>query len=476
VTWMLTTGTLTVAGAVAIYLRSRVVLGAERAQASGERLRALIEASPAAIVELDRSGRVELWNRTAERMFGWLASETVGKPPPVPEDARAEHERLVGRAVSAGFAQGELRLLRRDGQAVDVAIGVAPVRDAAGVVTGTMEIVSDVSERKRLEDDLRQAQRMEALGRLAGGIAHDFNNILLAIKSQAWLLLDSLPADAEERETVESLERAAERAGALTKQLLAFSRRQVLQPQLMDLNETVSGLDDLLRRLIGEDIELETTLDPELGAVRADPGQIEQVLINLVINARDAMPGGGHLTIESRSLERALGYVVLSVTDTGTGIPPEVRPYIFEPFFTTKEGHGTGLGLATVHGIVRQSRGHLEVVSEPGKGSTFSVYLPSVGEPVEAPGEVRAPATVLGGHETVLLVEDEEIVRDPMRRILVQQGYRVLEAVEVAAAHDGQIDVLLTDVVMPGMNGAELAQQLLEERPSVSVVYMSGYV
>jgi two-component system cell cycle sensor histidine kinase/response regulator CckA len=473
------------AGAITLIflLRRNLARLLRSARATGARLRAVIEASPAAIVELDGDGRVRLWNAMAERMFGWRSDEVLERLAPVGQpEGEDEHRRLLERARADGFAHAELSLERRDGRAVDVAVSASPVRDAQGEVTGLMQVITDVGERKRLEDELRHAQRMEALGRLAGGIAHDFNNVLLAIKSEAWLLREQIGEEREERRSVESLERAADRAATLTRQLLAFSRRQVLQPQVLDLNGAVRSMEEMLRRLIDEDVELVTALEPELPSVRADPGQMEQVLVNLIVNARDAMPEGGRLTIETRNLERALGHVVLSVTDTGVGIEPEHRPYIFDPFFTTKgPGHGTGLGLATVHGIVRQSGGRIEVASEPGEGATFSVYLPCAGAaPIAAPARGRtAPA---GGSGTVLLVEDETIARRPLRQILEASGYDVLEAADgenalaVAAAHDGRIDVLVTDVVMPELGGPELAQRLLEERPAVKVVYMSGYL
>jgi two-component system cell cycle sensor histidine kinase/response regulator CckA len=480
--WVVCSGTLAGAVTLVLLLRKHLSASLESARATSERFRAVIEASPAAIVELDEHGDVRLWNPTAERMFGWRASEVLSQPQPaVPPELADAHAQLLSRARAEGSADAELAFVRRDGRTVEVAVSAAPVRDADGRVTGTMEVLTDVGDRKRLEEELRQAQRMEALGRLAGGIAHDFNNILLAIKSEAWLLKESIGSEADERRAVESLERAAERAATLTRQLLAFSRRQVLQPRLLDLNEAVASMEELLRRLIGEDVELETVLDPHLTAVRADPGQMEQVIVNLVVNARDAMPDGGRVTIETRSLERSLGHVVLSVSDTGVGITHEDREHIFEPFFTTKgAGKGTGLGLATVHGIVRQSGGRIEVASEPGHGATFSLYLPCSEQAIE-PAREPAAASVAPGTGTVLLVEDETIVREPLRQILEQQGYRVLqagdgeEALRVAADHAGPVDLLLTDVVMPVLGGPELAERLLDERPGLKVVYMSGY-
>jgi signal transduction histidine kinase/ligand-binding sensor domain-containing protein len=347
-----------------------------------------------------------------------------------------------------------------------------------------------VADRKRAEEELRQSQKMEAVGRLAGGVAHDFNNLLTVIKGNTSLaLLDA--TDAELREELEEVQRAAERASSLTRQLLAFSRKQILQPRPLSLNEVVSDLGRILRRTVGEDIELRIALEPQLALVQADPGQVQQVLLNLVVNARDAMPRGGVLEVETRNVEaeaalahpeaEPIPYVALSVSDTGEGMEPRVMERVFEPFFTTKEqGKGTGLGLSTVYGIVKQSGGYVEVASEPGLGSRFTVYLPRAQARPEV-REVVAGAGAGGGSETVLLVEDEDAVRLLASRVLQRAGYTVLtaasgeEAMEVTARYMGPIDLLLTDVVMPGMSGRELAQQLLPQRPGMRLLYTSGY-
>jgi signal transduction histidine kinase/ligand-binding sensor domain-containing protein/CheY-like chemotaxis protein len=369
-----------------------------------------------------------------------------------------------------------------------VALGVSS-DDAIGKLR--LGFNSVVADRKRAEEELRQSQKMEAVGRLAGGVAHDFNNLLTVIKGNAELALADLESKDAVREEVEEIERAAERASSLTRQLLAFSRKQILKPQTLSLNEMVVDVGRMLRRTVGEDIELKIVLDPALGMVRADPGQIEQVVLNLVVNARDAMPRGGELIIETRNVDaesvRGLAeaehmpYVAIVVQDNGTGMTPSVRDRVFEPFFTTKEqGRGTGLGLSTVYGSVKQSGGFVLVESELGKGSTFSVFLPRVND-VE---ELRATAefeTCPPGDSTVLLVEDEDAVRRLASRVLMRSGYNVLTAasgeaaIEVAASYDGPIDLLMTDVVMPGMSGRELAELLMPRHAGMRLLYASGY-
>ena len=355
--------------------------------------------------------------------------------------------------------------------------------------------IEDVTERRALEQQLQQSQKMEAVGRLAGGIAHDFNKLLMVISGYSEFLLDRLGPDPALRGPAQEIAGASQRASSLTRQLLAFSRKQMLAPKILDLNGVVTENLKMLTRVIGEDIDLVMVPASSLGAVRADAGQIDQVIMNLAVNARDAMPSGGKLTIETSNVSldeeyarfhaplRAGEYVMLSISDTGLGMDSETQSHIFEPFFTTKGPKGTGLGLSTVYGIVKQSGGYIWVYSEPGKGSTFKIYLPRVAERVE-PAQVvvpEEPAFTEPGTETILLAEDEANLRYLARQFLEKQGYRVIEAVDgaaamqIAVAHEGIIHLLLTDVIMPGMNGRELAQRISEIRPNTKVLYMSGY-
>lgn len=353
-----------------------------------------------------------------------------------------------------------------------------------------MCVLRDISRRKQIEDRLRKSQRMEAIGKLAGGIAHDFNNLLTVIKGHSSLLLEH---SGLERSSVERIADAAERAAALTRQMLAFSRRQVLVPRIINLNSIVTDMDKMLRRLIGEDIQMVTCPAPDLGSVKADPSQFEQIIMNLVVNARDAMPHGGKITIETCNLEvdrsssaRSEGvppgrYVMLIVTDTGVGMDPEIQAHVFEPFFTTKEvGKGTGLGLSTVYGIVKQSGGLIFLSSTPGRGTTFRVYLPRVDQTAEPMQPEKIPASS-SGVETILLVEDDRMLRDLVASVLTSCGYSVLvaghaaEAESLLASRQGNVQLLLTDLVMPGMNGKELAKRVNSLNDKIKVLYMSGY-
>ena len=477
--------------------------GSEEAlREANEALHSLIEASPLAVVVLDTAGRVRHWNAASERLFGWTADEAVGKSPLyVPDWHEAASRSLFDRAVRGETLTGiEAQRQRKDGALVDVAISVAPVRGRAGAITGAIAVLADVGERVQLEAQLRQSQKMEAVGRLAGGIAHDFNNLLTAITGYTDLLLLGL-RDPSLRARAEAIGKAADRAAALTSQLLSFSRKQVLTSRVIDLNAVLASVESVLRRVIGEDIAIVRVAAPGLWPVRADPSQVEQVLMNLAVNARDAMPAGGTLTLETANVDltesfgrlnlgsRPGAHVLLAVHDTGAGMEPEVQKRVFEPFFTTKEaGRGTGLGLATVYGIVKQSGGYITLESAAGRGSTFRVYLPravaeeaglpAAATPDEGPPSPRPERRPV---ETILLAEDDEVVRDLAREILEAQGYTVLaarhagEALLIAERHAGPIHLLVTDVVMPHMGGRELAERVGPLRPGMKVLYVSGY-
>jgi PAS domain S-box-containing protein len=405
---------------------------------------------------------------------------------------RDERRKFVDALRTSGAAaERVVKWKRAGGDLITVRIRARPIFGADRTLEAIESTAEDVTHRTLLEQQLLQAQKMETIGQLAGGIAHDFNNLLTAILGYSDLLLEDIQPGDRRRDDLGEIRRAAERAAALTRQLLAFSRQQILRPVVMDLNATITGLSRMIRRLIGEHIHVALHLAPDLRPILADPGQIEQVIVNLAVNARDAMPGGGALTLETDAVQvdetqaRQSGlkpgrYVRLRVVDTGQGMPPEVISHIFEPFFTTKEpGKGTGLGLATVYGIIKQSTGEIAVSSTPGEGTTFTLHFPqATGSMGTAPA---AAAHKTGGSETVLLVEDEPSVRALAAEVLERNGYRVVaaengdRALELADARDGPIHLLLTDVVMPRMSGRELAEKLLASRPDTKVLFMSGY-
>jgi two-component system, cell cycle sensor histidine kinase and response regulator CckA len=457
----------------------------EELRDANETLRALIEATPLAIVAIDSEEKVSKWNSAAEKMFGWSESEVLGR--------KSDWRELGEAARRSGSITKEATLRKKDGTYVEVAISAGPLAGVGGAHAGAVSVITEITERKRLEEQLRQAQKMDAVGRLAGGVAHDFNNLLTVIIGYGEMLMNGLVADTRPREYALEVLRAADKACSLTKQLLAFSRRQVTYPVLLDINPVVAGVSNMLRRLIAEDVELVLLLNPTLGTVRADPGQIEQIIINLVVNARDAMAGCGRITIETGIAElgdeyaqthldvRPGRYVCISVTDTGQGMAQTTQSHIFEPFFTTKEvGKGTGLGLSTIYGIVKQNNGSIWVYSEPGKGSTFKIYLPAVDErPQLEPSGGRA--VLERGDETILLVEDEPGLREMARELLEGQGYTVLaaadsqEAIRICNGHPGPVDLLLTDLVLPTASGNELARRLHGLRSQIRVLFMSGY-
>jgi PAS domain S-box-containing protein len=459
------------------------------------RYRALMEQANDAILILDLAGTILEANRESERLFGRARFEIVGRNYDdfvVPEE-RADSGQRRRRLGTEGTVRVVGRHMERAGGAV-VSVDVSGSLVHMGQESRILAILRDTTERQRLEAQLLQSQKMESVGRLAGGVAHDFNNLLGVITGYGDLLLTELGPDHPSQRRVVEIRKAADRAAALTRQLLAFSRKQVLQLRVLDLNVVVGGIEPMLRRLIGEHIDLLTVLDEGVGRVKADPGQIEQVIANLTVNARDAMPRGGKLIIETANVEldevyaatrpdaRAGPHVMLAVSDTGHGMDEETLGHMFEPFFTTKAiGHGTGLGLATVYGIVRQVGGQVMVYSEVGRGTSFKIYLPRF---AEAADELAAPAPAgppPQGTETVLLVEDEPALRTLIFEILARAGYRVLqgakpdEALAAAAGHAGPIDLVLTDVIMPNMSGRQMAEVLRAARPQARVLFMSGY-
>ncbi len=468
----------------------------EELRRSEARYRSLVQSAVYGIYRSSVEGRFLDVNPALVSMLGYDSAEDLMQVNMADVYADPEERgRLLREYEQRDRVEGARVLWRRkDGTVIDVRISGRTVRDRKKALRGFEMIVEDVTERSALEEQLRQSQKMEAVGRLAGGVAHDFNNLLTVIKGYGELMLEELKPTDPMRAEVEEVQKAADRAAALTRQLLAFSRRQVMAPKVIDLNEVVSNMDKLLRRLLGEDIDLFTALDPYLGPVKADPGQIEQVIMNLAVNSRDAMPNGGKLTIETANVSLDEGYarehvtvkpgeyVMLAVSDTGEGMDPETCSKVFEPFFTTKnEGKGTGLGLSTVYGIVKQSGGYIWVYSERGRGTAFKVYLPRVAEAAERIQTPERERTAPGGNETILLVEDEDGVRALIRQVLHKNGYTVLQAAHGGEAlllcerHKGDIDLLLTDVVLSQMTGRELAHRLAPLRPGMKVLYMSGY-
>jgi PAS domain S-box-containing protein len=475
---------------------ARVRAAIEREQVL-DRAQVQLEHLPIACIVLDGEFRVSSWNRAAERLFGWLREEAVGRHPfdlYVPPERRATVDELFERLGAGEVAVGDEGEGRtKDGGEVACRWINTPVHASDGAFIGAMAMAWDVTEQRQLEDQLRQAQKMEAVGQLAGGVAHDFNNLLTVITGYGQMLLEHQSLGGPQRRSAEQILKAAGRAAALTRQLLAFSRRQVLQPKVLDLNAVVTELEKLMRPLIGEDIAVALTLASTLGRVRADPGQFEQVIMNLAVNARDAMPQGGTLTIETANVDFAAEathprepgpghWVMLAVRDTGCGMDQATLKHLFEPFFTTKEpGKGTGLGLATVYGIVKQSGGNVLVYSEPGKGASFEIYLPRIDAVADgAPGPADGIAEN-AGDETVLLVEDDPDVLELARSTLGRGGYRVLaardgeSAIALATSHAGDIDLALCDVIMPGMSGRDVVDRLRSQRPDLRAMFMSGY-
>jgi PAS domain S-box-containing protein len=450
-----------------------------------------------AVITTDLNGLINFMNPAAELLTGSTMPRAANKPlnevlQVIDGDSHQIFELPVSQAREGMV--NTITLASSDGTRRQLDYRSAHIRNQVGQTTGAVLVFSDITDRKHLEDQLRQAQKMEAVGCLAGGVAHDFNNLLTAIMGYSQLLMMRVPADDPSRQDLQEISKAGERAATLTRQLLAFSRKQVMEPKILDLNAVVGDTSKMLSRLIGEDIHLRAIFDPRLNTVEADPGQIEQVLMNLVVNARDAMPHGGRITIETSNVEldeaytsqhvgvRPGQYVMIAVSDTGCGMDAETQARIFEPFFTTKEvGKGTGLGLSTVYGIVKQSGGHIWIYSETGRGTTFKVYLPPAKTGTETWKPAAQPSLLPGGTETVLLAEDEVQVRDFAARVLRELGYTVIEARNgreaiTAASEAGQkIDILLTDVIMPEMGGKSLSDWIRGRIPGVKVLFISGY-
>jgi PAS domain S-box-containing protein len=462
------------------------------------RLATAVEQAAESIVITDPEGTIQYVNPAFEHTTGYSREEIVGQNPRVLNSGKqdAAFYLEMWKTIKRGDVwTGHFTNRKKDGSIYEEEGTISPVRSPSGNIVNFVAVKRDVTKEVGLEKQLMQAQKMEAIGTLAGGIAHDFNNLLTVIIGYSQFGLARLPKDDPLSTDIKEIEKAGLRAAALTSQLLAFSRKQVFQPRIIDLNELVTDLQKMLRRLIGEDIDLTAMLDLELGPVKADPGQLQQVIMNLVVNARDAMPNGGKLTIETSNIDLSSDYasrhieaipgahVMIAVSDTGCGMDEETRSHIFEPFFTTKEfGRGTGLGLSTVYGIVKQSGGFIWVYSEPEHGTTFNVYLPRVVDPVKDDCVDTVRSILRGGSETLLLVEDETSVRDLAARALREYGYTVLEAsdgsqalVVLADGPGAEIQLLVTDVVMPLMGGCDLAEQLALSRPDMQVLYLSGY-
>jgi two-component system, cell cycle sensor histidine kinase and response regulator CckA len=475
------------------------------ARRGNERFRTLIEASPVGVVAFDRDTRILTWNSAAVRIFGWEEAEVIGAVSPLtPADRQAEHQALLKKTFAGEISTGiETTCITRDARILPVAVSIAPVYDEAGTLTGGMVMFEDITERKRIESELkrlegevRQAQKMEVLGRLAGGVAHDFNNMLMVLGGCSELLERALPGESPARIYLDQIQRTTEKATAITKQLLTFSRKQVVELRAIDLHKALTESEFMLPRLLGSDIELTFCHEATQSWILSDPSQLEQVVANLAINARDAMTSGGRLTISTRNADSlpddaaansgqgAARWVILEVADTGTGIDEKTRAHIFEPFFTTKPGSkGTGLGLATVYSIVKQNNGHIHVDSVLGLGTRFQLYFLAT-DPAPSLSSVVKPAEIeveSGGDATILVVDDEAALREAVVQVLRSSGYRVLEAqsapdaLDIAQRHSGHVDILLTDIVMPHLRGTELARRIVNVHPEIQVIYMSGY-
>jgi two-component system cell cycle sensor histidine kinase/response regulator CckA len=488
---------VTIDGTLMVHAVTRDIGQRKRAEETLRRLATVIEQSADGVVILDTDGLIEYVNPAYERITGKTRDEVIGTIFGFFEKTVKNaniHDEVMGSLIGGHTWSGTLQSIKKDGKPFNENITISPVFDTLGAVINYVAIKRDITRQVALEQQVLQSQKMEAIGQLAGGVAHDFNNLLTAILGYSEILRNNLEGQDRLKRDVDEITKASNRAAGLTRQLLAFSRRQIIQPKVLDLNSIVNELNKMLRRLIGENVELATEIDNNLWQIKADPGQIEQIIMNLAVNARDAIPGGGNLTIKTTNVSyddlseatriklTPRDYVLLAITDTGSGIPNEIIPHIFEPFFTTKEqGKGTGLGLATVYGIVEQNGGAIEVDSKIGSGTTFRIYWPRIADIASKTGKFDIQTESIGGNDTILIVEDEEIVRDLTCRLLGGLGYRTLiasdprEAIELCKVYKNDISLLLTDVVMPKMNGEELARAAKIIIPELSVLFMSGY-
>ncbi len=444
----------------------------------------------------DLDGRILFVNEAFLDTFGYAKEEIIGTSVETLFNSAGNHDfqlHILPASIKGGW-NGEFKVKRKDGKEITVFLSTSIVKDDDGQPVVVVGVISDITLRKQLEEQLRHSQKMEAIGQLAGGIAHDFNNLLTVIEGYIDLLQNVMKHEGKTATYVMQIKKATDRAVALTRQLLTFSRRQILQPKVLDINQNIRDLSVMLQRLIGENIELITDLETGIWPIKADPHQIEQVIMNLIVNARDAMPDGGKLIIKTRAMQldssynrlhpdvKMGDYVLLSIADTGVGMSAEVRERIFEPFFTTKEkGKGTGLGLATVYGIVKQSNGHIYVYSEPGKGTTFKIYFPAVHTRKVARNTHKNNKKSKGKGEKILVVEDEYLVRELIVDTLKNIGYQVIEAsngdqaIKIFREHRNEIDLILTDLIMPGINGKKLMEIINGEAPDMQFLIMSGY-
>ncbi len=471
----------------------------ERKKAEDEirKLSLAVEQSPNSIVITDQNGSIEYVNPSFTQITGYSSKEVLGKNPRILKSYETDpdiYESLWATITSGKTWNGEFVNKKKNGTLYWSKAFVSPIFDTNKNITHFLSVQEDITERRELEEQFRQSQKMEAIGQLAGGVAHDFNNLLTIINGYSELILSKTDRDNPVFEQVQQIKEAGRRAGSLTRQLLAFSRKQIMQPVILNVNRLIKDMEKMLRRLIGENIDFISIYEKNIGDIKADPGQVEQVILNLVVNARDAMPDGGKLTIETSNIQLTDSYVnvhqgsetgwyvMIAVSDNGVGMKPEIRDHIFEPFFTTKEqGKGTGLGLSTVYGIVKQSGGSIWVYSEPDLGTTFKIYFPQIETVQNVSTKYKHKEKNLNGHETILITEDEEFVRELVISGLQEYGYQVFsarngkESLKVAKEHTGKIDLLLTDVVMPGGSGGELANELTAKFPDIKILFMSGY-